>query len=56
LAAIQDFPTEGDIFTQSRQPWVVLPADTPSVSEYYDLKEHWPKASIERLRALRAAS
>jgi hypothetical protein len=40
------------IFTASKQPWVVLPPDTPSVEEYYDRDEVWPEESLARRRAL----
>ena len=46
-------PPDIHIFTASRQPWLVLPTDRPVVAEYYDRKEHWPAASLERYRALR---
>lgn len=40
------------IYTQSKQPWVVLPAGTPAVAEYYKPAEMWPKQSLERRAAL----
>ena len=42
------------IFTDSKQPWVVLPTGTPAVAEYYDRNQFWPAASLERLRVLLA--
>lgn len=48
------FPPDIHIFTSTKQPWVVLPPETPAVAEYYDLQEHWPQASLERRRALLA--
>jgi hypothetical protein len=45
-------PPEIHIFTQSKQPWVVIPADMPSVPEYYDRKRYWPAASLERWAAI----
>lgn len=45
-------PPDIHIFTASKQPWVLLPPDTPAVPEYYDRKLHWPAASLERRRAL----
>lgn len=39
------------IFTASKQPWVVLPADTPAMPGYYKASEQWPVESLER-RAL----
>lgn len=47
-------PPDIHIFTESKQPWVVLPPDTPAVLEYYRRSEHWPQASLERFAALRA--
>jgi hypothetical protein len=47
-------PPDIHIFTASRQPWVLLPPDTPAVPEYYDREQHWPAASLERRRALLA--
>ncbi len=49
-------PPDIHIFTESKQPWVELPRNIPAVPEYYDLKAYWPKASLERLRILRAGS
>jgi hypothetical protein len=46
------FSPDIHIFTSSKQPWVVLPAETPAVPEYYKSAEHWPKASLERRSAL----
>ena len=47
-------PPNIHIFTSSKQPWVELPADTPAVAEYYDRKQYWPSASMERRRVLLA--
>jgi hypothetical protein len=47
-------PPDIHIFTSSKQPWVVLPAGTPAVPEYYDRDVHWPATSLERRRALLA--
>ena len=41
-------PPDIHIFTQSKQPWVVLPANTPAVAEYYDREQYWPAASLAR--------
>jgi len=46
-------PPDIHIFTSTKQPWVVLPAGTPAVPEYYKPKEMWPKASQERFAALK---
>jgi hypothetical protein len=45
-------PPDIHIFTASKQPWVVLPKDTPAVEEYYDRNDYWPEASLARRRAL----
>jgi hypothetical protein len=47
-------PPDIHIFTASRQPWVVLPPDTPAVPAYYDREQHWPADSLARREALRA--
>jgi hypothetical protein len=47
-------PPDIHIFTSTKQPWVVLPSETPAVSEYYDRDRYWPSASLERRRALLA--
>lgn len=49
-------PPDIHIFTESRQPWVVLAADKPVCATYYDRKQHWPQESLERLADLRARS
>jgi hypothetical protein len=46
------FSPDIHIFTSTKQPWVVLPAGTPAVSEYYKSAEYWPKDSLERRAAL----
>ncbi|MGH8122773.1 MAG: GFA family protein [Rudaea sp.] len=43
------------IFTASKQPWVVLPVDTPAVAEYYKRSEYWPRDSLDRFAALASA-
>ena len=45
-------PPDIHIFTASKQPWVVLPPDTPAVPEYYDRSHYWPAESLERRAAL----
>ena len=49
-------PPDIHIFTASKQPWVVLPPDTPAVAEYYKAAELWPEESLERRAVLPAAS
>jgi hypothetical protein len=43
------------IFTRSKLPWVTLPESVPAVEVYYDMDKLWPPASLERVKALRAA-
>lgn len=50
------FPPDIHIFTSTKQPWVMLPAGTPAVPEYYKASERWPKESLERRAALKATS
>lgn len=45
-------PPDIHIYTRSKQPWVLLPPDTPAVPEYYDRAEYWPEESLARRRAL----
>jgi hypothetical protein len=42
------------IFTKSKLEWVTLPDSVPAVDVYYDRKELWPAASLERLDAVLA--
>jgi hypothetical protein len=45
-------PPNIQIFTGSKQPWVVLSPDGPAVDEFYDRNDFWPADSLERFRAL----
>ena len=47
-------PPDIHIFTESKQPWIVLAPGAPAVPEYYDRNTYWPKESIERRAALLA--
>ena len=49
-------PPDVHIFTESKQPWVVLPPNVPAVPVYYKSSEIWPKESLERRAALMAKS
>ena len=40
------------IFTASKQPWVVLPADTPAFAEYHEREQLWPAQSLARRQAI----
>ena len=48
-------PPDIHIYTMSKQPWVVLPPGVPTVPEFYKLPEMWPRESLERRAALKAA-
>lgn len=48
------FPPDIHIYTQSKQPWVILPDDVPAASEYYDRDALWPAESLARRKALMA--
>jgi hypothetical protein len=47
-------PPDIHIFTESKQPWVVLPPGKPAVPQYYDRKLYWPAESLARRAALLA--
>ena len=49
-----EFPPDIHIFTQSKQPWVVLPTGALAVPEYYDSSVTWPKESLARRAAVMA--
>ena len=42
------------IFTRSKLPWLSLPESAPAFETYYDTKKLWPRASLDRLEALRS--
>jgi hypothetical protein len=41
-------PPDIHIFTASKQPWVVIPPNTPAFAAYYKASDLWPKESLER--------
>ena len=45
-------PPDVHIFTMSKQPWVILPPGARVYSEYYNSREVWPAASLERRKAI----
>jgi hypothetical protein len=47
-------PPDVHIFTESKQPWVVLPPGALAFDTYYDRTRHWPQPALERLAAHRA--
>ena len=46
------FPPDIHIFTESRQPWVVIPAGARAVPQYYKSSEVWSEESLARRRAV----
>lgn len=46
------FPPDIHIYTESKQPWVVLPPGSTTVPGYYKTSELWPKESLERRAVL----
>jgi hypothetical protein len=45
-------PPDVHIFTESKQPWVVLPAGAQAFAEYYKSAELWPAESLARRAAV----
>lgn len=45
-------PPDIHIFTQSKQPWLVLPEGAPAVPEYYEREKYWPPESMARREKL----
>jgi hypothetical protein len=43
------------IYTSTKQPWITLSDDIPSVPEYYNAKDYWSPEARERVRAMRSA-
>ena len=44
-------PPDVHIYTRSKLPWVMLPAGVPAFEAYYNSRDLWPAASLERRRA-----
>lgn len=40
------------IYTESKQPWVVLDGKIPVVEKFYDIRSVWSEESLERYKAL----
>jgi hypothetical protein len=45
-------PPDVHIYTRSRLPWVMLPADRPAFPAYYELAAVWSAESLARRRAI----
>src|SRR5262249_14476730 len=39
------------IYTRSKMPWVNLPEGVPVFEAFYEVRQVWPAASLERARA-----
>jgi len=48
------FPPDVHIYTESKQPWVVIPAGARAFGQYYQSREVWSAASLARREALLA--
>ena len=46
------FPPDVHIYTESKQPWVVLPPGARAFEQYYKSREVWSAASLVRREAL----
>ncbi|MEZ4240585.1 MAG: GFA family protein [Myxococcota bacterium] len=46
-------PPDVHIFTESKQPWVVLPDGVPAFAEFYARSKLWPAASLARFEVLK---
>ena len=46
------FPPDIHIFTESKQPWVVIPAGARAVPQYYQSAEVWSAESLARRRVV----
>jgi len=46
-------PPDIHIYTDSKQPWVVIPEGAVAMPEYYEPRNHWPTDSQARWKAAR---
>ena len=46
-------PPDIHIFTESKQPWVVLGDQAPVMPRYYSAKAQWPAESLARMKILK---
>jgi len=42
-------PPDVHIFTSSKQPWVVIPPETPRFDEYFTIRDVWQESSLARM-------
>ena len=50
------FSPDVHIFTSTKQPWVVLPANVPAFEEYFVIKDIWSTDSLARRAALQGSA
>ncbi|GGE61527.1 GFA family protein [Actibacterium pelagium] len=50
------FPPDVHIYTETKQPWVILPRADQKVSKFYKFGETWSPASLERLAKIEASA
>lgn len=48
-------PPDIHIFTDSKQPWVVLGDGLPAYEDYYDWRKEWPEEAQARRAAMKSA-
>lgn len=48
-------PPDIHIYTESKQPWIVLPVGARAVPQYYRTREVWARESLARLDAARGS-
>lgn len=48
-------PPDIHIFTESKQPWVILPPEDEAVEEFYEWKDIWSEKNFNTLQTLREA-
>jgi hypothetical protein len=46
------FPPDVHIYTESKQPWVLIPAGSRSFNQYYNSREVWSAESLKRREVL----
>lgn len=45
-------PPDIHIFTESKQPWVILPEGVPAMPQFYHRSQMWPAESLARRQAV----
>ncbi len=48
-------PPDIHIYTESKQPWVILPPQDKAVEAFYEFKDVWSEANFIRLQAMQKA-